>query len=169
MAILSSAEAGLKAAPRATVLQLRAPGLSTAGLEREATRLVAAARIPVLISSRCDVALAAGAAGVNLPERDISTRDARKLMGDRLVGRSVHTRQAGWIAQNEGADFVIFGPIWPSRSHPGTAAVGLDALDDIIDALLIPVYAIGGLVLPERIQEVLAMGAAGYASIGYFA
>ena len=77
MAIVASAEAGMRAAPRATILQLRAPSLSTAELEREASHLVSAAPLPVVISSRCDVALATGAAGVNLPERDIGIESAR--------------------------------------------------------------------------------------------
>ena len=168
MAIVSSAEAGLLAAPRATILQLRAPGLATAGLQREASRLVAESPVPVVISSRCDVALAAGAAGVNLPERDIPTRDARELMGDRLVGRSVHSLEGALAAESEGADFVIFGPVWESASHPEGKAVGTGALARVANGVRIPVLAVGG-VTEERIAECLAAGAAGYAAIGLFA
>jgi len=168
MAIVSSAEAGLKAAARATILQLRAPGLSTADLEREARRLVGESSLPVLISSRCDVALACRAAGVNLPERDIPTRDARTLMGDRIVGRSVHTLESASSAEREEADFVIFGPVWESASHPDGKAVGLESLARVAHAVRIPVLAIGG-VTEERIAECLAAGAAGYAAIGLFA
>src|SRR5438105_419114 len=102
MAIVSSAEAGLRAAQRATILQVRAPDLNTAVLEDEARRLVASSPIPVLVSSRCDVVLACGAAGVNLPEGDIPTRDARSLLGDRLVGRSVHSSGAAIEAERVG-------------------------------------------------------------------
>jgi thiamine-phosphate pyrophosphorylase len=168
MAIVSSAEAGLKAAARASILQLRTPGLSTADLQREANRLVAESPLPVVISSRCDVALAVGAAGVNLPERDIPTRDARTLMGERLVGRSVHSVESARSAENEGADLVIFGPVWASASHPDGKAVGLESLARAAHALRIPVLAIGG-VTEERIAECLAAGAAGYAAIGLFA
>jgi len=76
MAIVSSASAGLRAASRATIVQLRAPGLSTNALEKEAGVLVGSASVPVLVSSRCDVALATRAAGVNLPEGDMSVADA---------------------------------------------------------------------------------------------
>ncbi len=168
MAIVSSAEAGVKAADRATILQLRAPGLSTADLEREARRLVVESLLPVLISSRCDLVLACGAAGVNLPERDIPTRDARTLMGRRLVGRSVHSLEGAEAAEHEGADFVIFGPVWESASHPGGRAAGTAALARVAAAVRIPVLAIGGLT-EERIAECLAAGAAGYAAIGLFA
>src|SRR3982074_1462769 len=116
MAVVSSASAGLGAASRATILQLRAPTLTPDALEREATELMAKSPIPVVVSSRCDVALACGAAGVNLPDHDISVADARSLLGQRLVGRSVHSIDAAQQAERDGADFIIFGPIWESAS-----------------------------------------------------
>ncbi len=167
MAVVPSAEAGLRAAARATILQLRAPALHIVDLEREASRLVGSSTVPVLISSRCDVALACGAAGVNLPERDISTLDARILIGDKLVGRSVHNLDGAVAAEADGADYVIFGPVWPSASHPGGDAVGLRALARVARAVHIPVLAIGG-VNEDRIQECRRAGAAGYAAIGMF-
>jgi thiamine-phosphate pyrophosphorylase len=167
MAVVSSASEGLRAAPRATILQLRAPGLSTSALEREANELVAAATIPVLISSRCDVVLASGAAGVNLPESDISAADARTLLGRRLVGRSVHSITAAQHAERDGADFVIFGPVWESPRHPGSPPTGVAALELVARSVRIPVLAIGGVTV-ERIAECHAAGAAGYAAIGMF-
>jgi thiamine-phosphate pyrophosphorylase len=167
MAIVSSTEAGLQAATRATILQLRATGMPAAEIEREASRLVATSPVPVLISSRCDIALAYGAAGVNLPERDISTRDARTLLGERLIGRSVHSLEGALEAEREGADFVIFGPVWVSTSHPQGKAAGVEALSGVAHALRIPVLAIGGLT-ENRIGESRAAGAAGYAAISLF-
>jgi len=167
MAVVASASEGLRAAGRATILQLRAPDLSARELEREALDLVAGSPVPVLISSRCDVALAAQAAGVNLPERDISVGDARKLLGQRLIGRSVHSVEAAQQAEGAGADFVIFGPVWPSESHPGVAPVGVEALARVAHALRIPVLAIGG-VTESRIAECHAAGAAGFAAIRLF-
>ncbi len=167
MAIVSSAEAGLRAAQRATILQVRAPDLNTAVLEDEARRLVASSPIPVLVSSRCDVVLACGAAGVNLPEGDIPTRDARSLLGDRLVGRSVHSSGAAIEAERDGADFVIFGPIWASTTHPEVVPAGIEALSRITAAVRIPVLAIGG-VTEARIAECHAAGAAGFAAIRLF-
>jgi thiamine-phosphate diphosphorylase len=167
MAIVSSATAGLLAAPRATIVQLRAPSLSTAALEKEASALVASAAVPVLVSSRCDVALAWEASGVNLPESDISVADARMLLGTRLIGRSVHSASSAQAAEHEGADYVIFGPVWQSPSHPGTAPAGLAALAQVVRAVMIPVLAVGG-VTEERVAEILASGAAGYAAIRLF-
>jgi thiamine-phosphate pyrophosphorylase len=168
MAIVSSAAAGLRVASRATMVQLRAPGLSTAMLEKEANELVGAVSIPVLISSRCDVVLATGAAGVNLPESDISVAEARRLLGRRVIGRSVHSIPIAQQAEREGADFVIFGPVWESASHLDIHPAGLAALTQMVRSVRIPVLAIGG-VTEERVAEVLASGAAGYAAIRLFA
>jgi thiamine-phosphate pyrophosphorylase len=167
MAVVASASAGLRAAERATILQLRAPGLSARALEAQANELVASSPVPVLVSARCDIALASGAAGVNLPERDITVQDARELMGARLIGCSVHSLESAIYAERLGADFVIFGPIWSSQSHPDSKAAGVAALAEVAGALRIPVLAIGG-VTEERIAECHAAGAAGYAAIRLF-
>ena len=168
MAVVTSAAEGRRALERgASILQLRAPGLSARAIEQRAGELVALSTVPVLVSSRCDVALACGAAGVNLPERDIAVADARRLLGDRIVGRSVHSLEAGREAEREGADFVIFGPVWPSPSHPGRDAQGLDALAAVVRAVRLPVIAIGGMTR-DRARECLAAGASGYAAIRMF-
>jgi thiamine-phosphate diphosphorylase len=167
MAIVSSADAGLRAASRATIVQLRAPQLTAAQVEMEAMRLVGSSPVPVIISSRVDLAVACDAAGVHLPERDIATADARKLVGKGLVGRSVHSLEGAAAAESEGADYVIFGPVWASASHPGVAPVGIDALARVSRSVRIPVLAIGGLT-PERIDECHDAGAAGYAAIRMF-
>lgn len=167
MAIVSGAEAGMRAAQRATILQLRAPDMPVAYLEREARRLVASSPVPVVVSSRCDVAVVTGAAGVNLPERDIPISEARSLLGDRLVGRSVHSLEAAVVAERDGADFIIFGPVWGSTTHPGVTPTGLDALQRVAGAVSVPVLAIGG-VSGERVALVHTAGAAGYAAIRLF-
>jgi thiamine-phosphate diphosphorylase len=167
MAVVTTATSGLRAAERATILQLRAPDLSARALEAGASQLVASSPVPVLISSRCDIALATGAAGVNLPERDITVADARAVLGQRLIGRSVHSLQAAKEAEEDGADFVIFGPVWPSESHADSAPTGVEALADVASALRIPVLAIGG-VTQDRIAECHAAGAAGFAAIRHF-
>lgn len=167
MAVVSDAAAGLRVAHRATVLQLRAPGLTTRKLEDQANELVSSAAIPVVISSRCDIVLATRAAGVNLPENDVDVAAARQLMGGRLLGRSVHSVAGALHAEREGADYVIFGPVWESASHPTSRPVGVEALAEVSQALHIPVVAIGG-VTEARIAQCHAAGAAGYAAIGLF-
>jgi thiamine-phosphate pyrophosphorylase len=167
MAIVTSASAGTKAAGRATIIQLRDPRSTARAIEGEAVELVATSPLPVVISSRCDIALTAAAAGVNLPESDISVEVARSLLGERLVGRSVHSIDSALRAETEGADYVIFGPVWASASHEASAPVGIRALAEVARSVGIPVLAIGG-VTEERVAECLDAGAAGYAAIRLF-
>lgn len=165
--MVDSAEMGMRAESRgATLVQLRtSPALR---LEAEAEALVGRCRLPVLISSRVDVALAVQAAGVNLPETDLPVSVARRLLGaESLLGRSVHTSAAAHMAEEEGADFVIFGPVFETPSHPGVPAVGLARLQEVAGEVAIPLLAIGG-VDRERGQLCLDSGAAGYAAIRLF-
>jgi thiamine-phosphate diphosphorylase len=167
MAVVASAGAGLRAAKRATILQLRAPHMTAGALESAANELVGMSPVPVLLSSRCDIVLASGAAGVNLPERDIAVEDARVIVGARLIGRSVHSLDGALRAEQQGADFVIFGPVWSSPSHGESRPKGVKALAGVARSLRIPVIAIGG-VTEERIAECHGAGAAGYAAIRLF-
>jgi thiamine-phosphate pyrophosphorylase len=170
MAVVLDAEAGLRALEMgASVLQLRHPEASARSLEREAARLVeAVAPAPVLVNSRVDVALAVGAAGAHLPERDLPPAAARRLLGgSRLVGRSVHSVDAAREAESQGADYVVFGPVFATPSHAAGVPAGLEALRAVAAALTIPVLAIGG-IDAGRAEACREAGAAGFAAIGYF-
>jgi thiamine-phosphate diphosphorylase len=168
MALVPTAEAGLRAADRgATVLQLRDPEAEIATLEREAERLVGAAAVPVVVSARVDVALAVGAAGVHLPEQDLPVREARRLLPGGLLGRSVHSLAAARDAERDGADYVVFGPVFETASHPGQPATGLERLRELTRSVGIPVLAIGG-VDEATLELCREAGAAGFAAIRYF-
>jgi thiamine-phosphate pyrophosphorylase len=169
MAIIESAAAGRLAAERgATHLLLRMPGADARALYLELTELVGGTRLPVLVGGRPDLALAAGAAGVNLPEADIPVAGARSLLGpDRLIGRSVHSLAAASAAAADGADFVVFGPVFSTPSHPGELGFGLLALAEVASAVAVPVLAIGGVDV-RRGADCVAAGAAGYAAIRQF-
>lgn len=169
MAIVTDAAGGLQAARRgATLIQLRDPAAPIRRLEGEAARLVTESPVPVLVSSRVDLALATHAAGVHLPERDIPVAAARRLLGEgRLLGRSVHSLEAARQAAEEGADYLVFGPVFESESHPGQKPEGLRSLRELVEAVPIPILAIGG-VDAARAGECREAGAAGFAAIGYF-
>jgi thiamine-phosphate diphosphorylase len=169
MAIVPTAEAGMGAVEMgATVVQLRDPAATVRALETEAETLVRLSPMPVLVNARVDLAMAARAQGVHLPEADLPVAAARRLLGDRaLVGRSVHSIAAALEAQAQGADYVVFGPIFASGSHPGQPPVGVDALRELAASLTVPVLAIGG-VNAERAAGCLEAGAAGFAAIGFF-
>jgi thiamine-phosphate pyrophosphorylase len=122
----------------------------------------------LLVNGRLDVALAAGADGVHLPANGVPVAALRRRFGGRpLVGRSTHRIEEVAEARNAGADYVTFGPVYPTpgkeRYGPPPGLAGLARAS----ALGLPVYALGGVTL-ERLGEVAAAGAAGAAGIRLF-
>jgi thiamine-phosphate pyrophosphorylase len=118
------------------------------------------------INSRADIARAAHASGVHLPERGIAPHQARlSLDTGALVGQSVHGVEAAQRAAQQGADYLVLGSVFPTASHPGGTTQGLAALREIAAATHIPVYAIGGIDV-QRIGPCLTAGACGVAVVG---
>ncbi|MBI2468392.1 MAG: thiamine phosphate synthase [Candidatus Rokubacteria bacterium] len=120
----------------------------------------------LLVNDRADVAVAAAADGVHLPAAGLPPDVARRLVGpDRLVGVSTHSPVEAAAAERDGADFVLFGPVYDTPSkRPYGAPQGLAALGEVCRRLTIPVFAVGG-VTAARVGEVRAAGAAGVAVI----
>lgn len=109
---------------------------------------------PLLINERIDVARAADADGVHLPFDSVGANQARKLLGpNRLIGASTHSPPDVAGAAREGADFVVFGPIFAPISKDAAApAWGPSGLLAACTAAQIPVFALGG-ITPERVKE----------------
>lgn len=119
----------------------------------------------LLVNGRLDIACAAGADGAHLPADGLPLPPLRARFGPRpLLGRSTHTLDEVERARDEGADYVLFGPVWET---PGKGAPqGLAALRRAA-AYGLPVLALGGITI-ERIPEVAEAGAAGAAGIRLF-
>lgn len=122
----------------------------------------------LLVNGRADIARAAGAQGVHLPANEISTRRLRKSYPPPfLIGRSTH--HLGEIRREieQGADYVTFGPVFPTPSkEPFGPPRGLDRLQEAA-RLELPVLALGG-IQEDRLEEVARAGAAGAAGIRLF-
>ena len=116
----------------------------------------------ILVNDRLDVALAANIDGVHLPTNGLPAARVRSFV--RFMGCSTHSLDEVLQAERDGADFVIFGPVFES---PGKVPVGLEALRNVALHAHIPVLAIGG-ITPEVIEEVIQAGAAGIAAIRMF-
>ena len=100
-----------------------------------------------IVNDRCDVALAVGADGVHLGQDDLPLAEARALVGSRmLIGISTHTLAQAIGSETEGADYIGFGPIFPTRtkSHP-EPVVGIEQLREVCARVRLPVVAIGGI------------------------
>jgi thiamine-phosphate pyrophosphorylase len=122
--------------------------------------------VPLLINDRLDVALALDAAGVHLAGHSLPTAQARRVLGaQKLLGVSTHSVEEACQAAAEGADFVVFGPVFetPSKLAYGPPQ-GLQHLATVIRQVPIPVLAIGGIEL-ANLPQVMAAGAYGVAMI----
>jgi thiamine-phosphate pyrophosphorylase len=146
-------------------VQIRDKALSA----RELIRLVRRVEKPVLVNTRVDVALAAGAAGVHLPAGSIAASEWRTITPPGfLIGVSCHSLQDVLLAEQEGADYVLFGPVFaPLSKTSDLAPRGLGELRRVCGAVKIPVLALGG-ITEENTQDCVEAGAAGVAGISMF-
>ena len=120
----------------------------------------------LLINDRIEVALAVDAAGVQLGNASIPVEDARALLGSqKLIGLSIHSFQEAVEAKRNGADFVLYGPIYftPAKAPYGQPQ-GLARLKEIVEKTSLPVYGIGGIKL-ENVKDVVNTGVRGVSLI----
>ena len=150
------------------VVQLREKGLPSRELYELAVLLhgVLRGRALFLVNDRVDVALAAGADGVHLPERSLPGRSVREIAGEAcIVGRSVHSVDAAIRAEEEGIDVVQVGAVYETASKPGATPAGVELVQAVAEAVRVPVIAVGG-ITAENAGSVVAAGADGVAVIG---
>jgi thiamine-phosphate pyrophosphorylase len=157
-------EAGLSA------IQLRERDLPTGELlqlAQEIRSFTAPRAVPLLINDRIDLMLALNLDGVHLRANSLPIAAVRRLVGpDRLIGISTHSLAEVHAANRDGADYVVFGPIFdtPSKREFGSP-VGLEQLAEVCRRSAVPVFAIGG-VTRASVPDVLRAGAHGVAVIG---
>jgi len=148
-------------------VHVRGPRVSGRRVYEVAARLAEIARTTgalVIVNDRVDLALAAGADGVQLGRRGIAIADARAVAGGGTrIGASVHGVEEGREAVDAGAEWLLAGSIYPTGSHPGQPGAGPGLIGRMV-ALGRPVIGIGG-ITPERAREVRGAGAAGVAAI----
>jgi thiamine-phosphate pyrophosphorylase len=158
-------------------IQLRERELRSRELEllaHEAVHRIRAAdgRTRLLINSRTDIALAAGADGVHLRSKDVSPEDVRKIWceahgpGEPVIAVSCHHDAEVVAAEQAGADFVVFGPVFDKKGPPEIRSTGLDALRETCNHK-VPVLALGG-VTAQNAALCARAGAAGIAAIRLF-
>lgn len=112
-----------------------------------------------IVNDYIDIALAAGADGVHLGQEDMPVSDARKVMGrGKIIGISTHTLRQAVLAQESGADYIGFGPMFHTTTKNAGSPKGLAALRKIRNHITIPIVAIGG-ITRQNINEVLEAGA----------
>jgi thiamine-phosphate pyrophosphorylase len=153
-------------------IQVREKDLSARALcdlVRGALELPNPRGVKFLVNSRVDVALAAGAAGVHLPAGSPPPHLWRTIVPPGfLIGVSCHSIEEVRAAEQEDADYVVFGPVFQPLSKPSAEpALGLGQLARAAESARIPVLALGGLTR-ENAADCIAVGAAGLAGISLY-
>ncbi len=147
------ARAAVLAAAGVSLIQVREKDLDGRRLcllvEQVLASVAAAAgdRCRVVVNGRPDVALAAGAHGVHLPGRGLPVAEVRRLARPPfIIGVSTHTPADVETARAAGADYVFFGPVFPTATHPGAKGTGSAGLVPALEAAAgMPLWAIGGI------------------------
>jgi len=156
------------------LIQLREKNLTARVLFELTERVMAIVRgtaTKVLVNDRADIAAGAGAEGVHLTVRSLEVDVVRKTFGPNfLIGVSTHSPVEARRARDAGADFVVFGPVFPTLSKKEYGPpLGIGKLSEVVHELApFPVLAIGG-VSKDNAGECLRAGASGVAAITLFA
>jgi thiamine-phosphate pyrophosphorylase len=112
-----------------------------------------------IMNDRIDIAQIVDADGVHLGQDDVDIKDARSILGDKMIiGISTHCPEQAQKAQEQGADYIGVGPIFTTPTKPGRTAVTTDYAKWVSANINIPWYAIGGIDM-SNIQDVLNAGA----------
>lgn len=135
-------------------------------IARQLKQLCTEANVTFIVNDRVDVAIAAEADGVHLGQDDFPIPLARELLGEsRIIGGSAVTLEEAQKCLAEGADYIGFGPVYPTTSKEDAGPVtGIGLLKQAVKAIPLPIIAIGG-VNVENTPEVVRAGAHGIAVI----
>lgn len=151
------------------LLQLRAKSATDLEVEALAQRLepiASAAGVPLILNDFPELVPAIGAQGAHVGQDDLPVAEARWRAGRSLagelpppiIGKSTHSLAQAIAAEQEGADYIGFGPLYPTGTKPGRPAIGLEDIRRVHESVRIPIFCIGG-INRETLQLVLAAGA----------
>lgn len=161
-ALVQALDAGVR------FFQYRSKTSTRKALYNSAARLATMARKAgaiFFVNDHVDIALAAGAHGVHLGQDDLPIDAARKIAGtELLIGISTHDMDQAKDAQKAGADYIGFGPVFPTITKDAGRAKGLDELGRICASVSLPVIAIGG-INHDNAGDAIRAGASGFAVI----
>lgn len=151
-----------------TCIQLREKGLNYDDFLTEAILIKELCRshnVPFIINDNIDIALACGADGVHLGQKDMNAKEARKLVGEKMIlGVSAQTPQQALQAEADGADYLGVGAVFGTSTKLDAKAVSFDTLKEITQSVSIPVVAIGG-INKSNILRLKGSGADGVAVV----
>jgi thiamine-phosphate pyrophosphorylase len=148
----------------AGILQLRAKGHDPGDLITLSLKLKALCEefgVPFIVNDHLKLAIETGASGLHLGQDDGSLEEARRVLGpEPIIGRSTHSLPQARDALSEGADYIGFGPLFPTPTKKGRPAIGLNEIATMEKEVgsRIPAFCIGG-IKPDNLEKVLGAGA----------
>ena len=144
------------------LLQLRAKGVPIDEIRRLAQVMVVItqpAGVPFILNDYPQLLADVPAEGCHLGQEDGSIADARRVAGRPIiVGRSTHSIEQAITAEKEGADYIGYGPLFPTPTKPDAVAVGLSGLRKLHAQVRIPIFCIGG-IKESNLRKVTDAGA----------
>ena len=151
------------------VVQLRAKGRDECDIEEMANRVAPIFRdagVPFIINDHPELVPSVGADGAHVGQDDFTVADARWRAGRALagevplpiIGKSTHSVEQAVAAAAEGADYIGFGPLFPTPTKAGRAAIGIAEIARVHALVSVPIFCIGGVKL-ENLDAVIAAGA----------
>ncbi|AJD30602.1 MULTISPECIES: thiamine phosphate synthase [Clostridium] len=152
-----------------TIVQVREKDVSTRefyNVAKEVKEVTDHYKVPIIINDRLDIAQAINAHGVHLGQKDMHLNIARRILGkDKIIGISVGNVKEALEAENNGADYLGIGTIFPTGSKKDVdAIIGIDGLSKIKNNISIPSVAIGG-INKTNFKDVLNTGIEGISVI----
>ena len=111
-----------------------------------------------IVNDDADIALAVDADGVHLGQEDLPVKEARKVMGERIIGISTHSLGEAKDAAAQGADYIGYGPLFRTKTKAAGEPRGVKMLREVRRHVLLPVVAIGG-ITRRNLRSVLDAGA----------
>ncbi|HZC35564.1 MAG TPA: thiamine phosphate synthase [Chthoniobacterales bacterium] len=109
-------------------------------------RITQPANVPLIINDHPELLREVNAEGCHVGQTDYPVAQARELAGRLIiVGKSTHSVEQALAGEAEGADYIGFGPIFPTPTKPDAPAIGLGDLKKLRGKIKIPVFCIGGI------------------------
>jgi thiamine-phosphate pyrophosphorylase len=128
-------------------------------LAEKLLRLTTPAEIPLIANDHPQIAQRVELHGVHVGQDDESIEGVRaQVKRPIIVGKSTHSVEQAMAAEREGADYIGFGPIFPTPTKPDYPPLGLSQIREVHEGVSIPIFCIGGIKL-ENLPQVIAAGA----------
>ena len=151
-----------------TIVQLREKTASTKDfyeLALKVKEITSKYDVPLLINDRIDIAIAVDSEGVHIGQDDMPADIARKIIGDdKILGVSASTVDEAIKAEEDGADYIGSGAVFPTSTKDDADSVSKHELKEIVHSIDIPVVAIGGITL-ENADTLKDTGIAGFSVV----